>query len=536
MQDIDLKELVHSLEIETDGTVVYNGSRRHLVEIAVARKEATAIPDGPLLAYTGSHTGRAPNDKFVVDEPSSTDQVWWGEVNRKISRESFDGLLKKAKEFLSGKDVFVADCFVGADTRYRVGVRVVTEHAWHNLFAQTMFIPLAGAEDPDSFQVDYTLYHVPDLKAVPEVDGTNSGAFILIDFGQKTILIGGTSYAGEIKKSLFTTMNYLLPLRGVMPMHCSANVGERNDVALFFGLSGTGKTTLSADPERSLIGDDEHGWSDDGVFNFEGGCYAKVIRLSEEAEPQIYATTRMFSTILENVATDEEGRLDLDSAERTENTRAAYPLDFIPNAAKGSKGGHPETIIMLTADAFGVLPPIARMTPAQAMYQFISGYTAKVAGTEKGVTEPQPTFSACFGAPFMVHHPSVYAELLGDKIREHGAKCYLINTGWTGGPHGVGSRIKISYTRAMVKAALSGALESGSFRTDPIFGLEVPAAVDGVPSEVLNPRSTWSDGDMYDRAANDLATKFNENFKKYEEGASQEIRDAGPNVKVESGA
>ncbi len=536
MQDIDLKELVQSLDLETDGAVLYNGSRRELVEEAVARKEATAQPDGPLLAYTGAHTGRSPNDKFIVDEPSSTDQVWWGEVNRKISREHFDGLLTKAKAYLAGKDLFVADCFVGSDSRYRVGVRVVNEHAWHNLFAQTMFIPLASAEDPGTFQVDYTLYHVPDMKAVPEEDGTNSGAFVLVDFGQKIILIGGTSYAGEIKKSLFTTMNYLLPLRGVMPMHCSANIGNRSDVALFFGLSGTGKTTLSADPERSLIGDDEHGWSDDGVFNFEGGCYAKVIRLSEEAEPQIYATTRMFSTILENVAVDSDGNLDLDSSEHTENTRAAYPLDFIPNTAKGSKGGHPETIVMLTADAFGVLPPIARMTPAQAMYQFISGYTAKVAGTEKGVTEPQPTFSACFGAPFMVHHPSVYAELLGDKIREHNVKCYLINTGWTGGPHGVGSRIKIAYTRAMVKAALSGELENGTFRTDPIFGLEVPTEVKTVPAEVLDPRSTWSEGGDYDRAANDLASKFNDNFRKYEEGASQEIRDAGPKVKVESGA
>lgn len=537
MQDVDLSTIAHSLDIENPGAIVYNGTRKELVDEAVSRGEATLTKEGPLLAYTGVHTGRSPNDKFIVDEPSSTEQVWWGEVNRKISREHFNALLARAKEYLGGQDLFIADCFVGADARYRVGVRVVNQHAWHNLFAQTMFIPLADAEDPEAFTADYTLYHVPDMKAVPETDGTNSETFVLVDFGQKIILIGGTSYAGEIKKSLFTTMNYLLPLDGVMPMHCSANIGAQSDTALFFGLSGTGKTTLSADPERSLIGDDEHGWSDDGVFNFEGGCYAKVIRLSEEAEPQIYETTRTFSTILENVALDEEtGALDLDSSKHTENTRAAYPLTFIPNTAPGSKGGHPQTIIMLTADAFGVLPPIARMTPAQAMYQFISGYTAKVAGTEKGVTEPEPTFSACFGAPFMVHHPSVYAELLGDKIREHGARCYLINTGWTGGPYGVGSRVKIAYTRAMVKAALSGALDGGGFRTDPIFGLEVPTEVEGVPSEVLDPRSTWSDKEEFDRQANQLAGNFVENFKKYEEGASQEIRDASPKVKSETGA
>ncbi len=535
MADIDIRSELRSLGIDDVGTVVYNGTRARLVEEAIRRDEAKIAEGGALLAYTGNHTGRSPNDKFIVDEPSSTDQVWWGDVNRKFSRDNFNSLLERAKEHLSGRDLFVADCFVGADTRYRVGVRVINEHAWHNLFAQTMFIPRDSAESPESFTADYTLYHVPDMDAVPNTDGTRSETFVLIDFGQKIILIGGTSYAGEIKKSLFTTMNYLLPLEGVLPMHCSANMGDQEDVALFFGLSGTGKTTLSADPERPLIGDDEHGWSNDGVFNFEGGCYAKVIRLSEEAEPQIYATTRMFSTILENVAADDEYRsLNLDSAEHTENTRAAYPLAFIPNTVPGSKGGHPKTIVMLTADAFGVLPPIARMTPAQAMYQFISGYTAKVAGTEKGVTEPQPTFSACFGAPFMVHHPSVYAELLGDKIREHDVRCWLINTGWTGGPYGEGNRIKIAFTRAMVKAALSGELDNATFRTDPIFGLEVPTSVPGVPDEVLDPRATWSNPDEYDRRANDLAGKFNDNFRKYEEGASQEIRDAGPRVKATS--
>lgn len=535
MSGIDIKSQLEGFGIANVGAVLYNGTRSRLTEEAVKRGEGHLVEGGPLAAYTGQHTGRSPNDKFIVDEPSSREQVWWGEVNRSIEQEKFNGLLKKAKEYLSGKDLFVADCFVGADPRYRVGVRVINVHAWHNLFAQTLFIPLNKAAQPESFGVDYTVVHVPEMQADPETDGTRSGAFVLVDFGQKLILIGGTSYAGEIKKSLFTTMNYLLPLQQIMPMHCSANIGTAGDVALFFGLSGTGKTTLSADPERSLIGDDEHGWSADGVFNFEGGCYAKVIRLSEEAEPQIYATTRTFGTILENVDYDPEtGILDLDSAKYTENTRAAYPLEYIPNTAPGSRGGHPRNIVMLTADAFGVLPPIAKMTPAQAMYQFISGYTAKVAGTEKGVTEPQPTFSACFGAPFMVHHPSVYAELLGNKIREHEAHCWLINTGWTGGPHGVGNRIKIAYTRAMVNAVLNGDLNNVEYRKDPIFGLMVPTHVEGVPDEVLDPRSTWSDPEEYDAKAYDLAAKFNTNFKKYEEGAAQEIRDAAPKSRVEN--
>ncbi|MCB0711275.1 MAG: phosphoenolpyruvate carboxykinase (ATP) [Ignavibacteriae bacterium] len=537
MNGNDIKGQLEEFGIANPGDVVYNGTRTRLTEEAIKLGEGYLVKGGALLAFTGQHTGRSPNDKFIVEESQSKDQVWWGTVNRPFEQERFNQLLAKAKEYLSGKDLFVADCFVGADARYRVGVRVINEHAWHNLFAQTMFIPLNEAPDPSSFQVDYTVVHVPDMSAIPEEDGTRSGTFVLVDFGQKIILIGGTSYAGEIKKSLFTTMNYLLPLQGVMPMHCSANIGEAGDTALFFGLSGTGKTTLSADPERSLIGDDEHGWSNDGVFNFEGGCYAKVIRLSEEAEPQIYETTRMFSTILENVDFDKETReLDLDSAKFTENTRAAYPLDFIPNTVPDSTGGHPRTIIMLTADAFGVLPPIAKLTPAQAMYQFISGYTAKVAGTEKGVTEPQPTFSACFGAPFMVHHPSVYAELLGAKIREHNASCWLINTGWTGGAYGTGSRMKIAYTRAMVKAALSGALDNAEFQEDPIFGLNIPTHVEGVPDEVLNPRNTWSNPEEYDEKANILAAKFNENFKTYEEGAAQEIRDAGPKVKEAASA
>lgn len=511
-------------------SVVYNGTTPKLVDEAIRCQEGYLTPGGAFLAYTGQHTGRSPNDKFVVKEPTSQDKVWWGTVNKEFSQENFNKLLSKAKEYLANRDLYVADCYVGADPRYRVGVRVINMHAWHNLFAQTMFIPLAKAESPEAdFSPEYTVVHVPDLEAIPSEDGTRSGTFILLDLGQKIILIGGTSYAGEIKKSLFTTMNYLLPLKGIMPMHCSANVGNSGDVALFFGLSGTGKTTLSADPNRGLIGDDEHGWSNDGVFNFEGGCYAKMIKLSPEAEPQIFATTKKFGTVLENVDIDMESReLNLDSAKYTENTRGAYPLEFIDNAVKSARAGHPVNIIMLTADAFGVLPPIAKLTTPQAMYQFLSGYTAKVAGTEKGVTEPQPTFSTCFGAPFMVHHPGVYAELLGKKINEHNVRCWLINTGWTGGAYGTGSRMKIAYTRAMINAALEGKLDAAEYREDPIFGLFVPTQMESVPAEVLNPRETWADKEAYDAQATKLAGLFRDNFTKYADGTSDEIKNAGP--------
>jgi len=534
MNKEELQKQLGEFGIADVGTIVYNPTTAYLVEEAVKRDEGHLTEGGAFAVLTGQYTGRSPNDKFIVREPGSQEHVWWGTVNREFPQEKFDRLLDKAKAFLSGKDLFIADCFVGADPRYRVGVRVINMHAWHNLFAQTLFIPVGKAEGgAEHFNVDFTIVHVPDMEADPEVDGTRSGTFILVDFGRKVVLIGGTSYAGEIKKSLFTTMNYLLPLQGVMPMHCSANIGTDGDVALFFGLSGTGKTTLSADPGRSLIGDDEHGWSNEGVFNFEGGCYAKVIRLSADAEPQIYATTKTFGTVLENVVFDPETRvLDLDSERYTENTRAAYPLDYISNIAPGSRGGHPRNIIMLTADAFGVLPPIAKLSTPQAMYQFISGYTAKVAGTEKGVTEPQPTFSACFGAPFMVHHPSVYASLLGRKIEEHGVNCWLVNTGWTGGPYGTGSRMKIAHTRAMVNAALSGALDNAEYREDPIFGLSVPTHVEGVPDEVLDPRSTWSDPEAYDEKAYGLAQQFNDNFKKYAEGTPEEIKAAAPRMRV----
>jgi len=527
---MDIRKQLELFGIAGAGEIIYNGSTAKLVDEAIRRGEGHLAAGGPLIVETGEHTGRSPNDKFVVREESSEGHVWWGPVNREFKRESFNQLLERARKHYEGKDLFVADCWVGADPAYRVGVRVINTHAWHNLFAQTLFIPIEKiGESASSFTADFTLVHVPDMVADPAVDGTRSETFILIDFGQKLILIGGTSYAGEMKKSLFTTMNYLLPLRNVMPMHCSANVGERGDVALFFGLSGTGKTTLSADPNRQLIGDDEHGWSDDGVFNFEGGCYAKMINLSAEAEPQIFATTKMFGTVLENVEYDEIHRtLDLHSAQKTENTRGAYPIEFIPNIAPGSRGGHPRNIIMLTADAFGVLPPIARLTSAQAMYQFISGYTAKVAGTEKGVKEPQPTFSTCFGAPFMVHHPSVYAELLGRKIDEHNVNCWLINTGWVGGAYGVGHRIKIAYTRAMINAALAGELDHVEYREDPIFGLHVPTSVPGVPVEVLDPRGSWADAAEYDEKATHLAQLFHENFQKYADGTSDEIRAAGP--------
>jgi phosphoenolpyruvate carboxykinase (ATP) len=531
---MDIRKQLEDFGIAGAGEIIYNGSTAELVDEAIRRGEGKLAVGGPLIVETGEHTGRSPNDKFIVREPSSESHVWWGPVNREFPRENFNRLLERARKHYHGKDLFVADCWVGADPRYRIGVRVINEHAWHNLFAQTLFIPLdKSGVSPDDFSVDYTLVHVPDMVADPAQDGTRSVTFILIDFGQKLILIGGTSYAGELKKALFTTMNYLLPLENVMPMHCSANIGRDGEVALFFGLSGTGKTTLSADPERQLIGDDEHGWSEDGVFNFEGGCYAKMINLSAEAEPQIFATTHMFGTVLENVEFDERTReLDLVSARKTENTRGAYPIEFIPNIAPGSRGGHPRNIIMLTADAFGVLPPIARLTSAQAMYQFISGYTAKVAGTEKGVKEPQPTFSTCFGAPFMVQHPSVYAELLGRKIDEHNVNCWLINTGWTGGPYGVGTRIKIGYTRAMVNAVLAGKLDDVEYREDPIFGLHVPVAVPDVPAEVLDPKSTWSNGDEYDDKATHLATLFHENFQKYADGTPEAIKSAGPRAGV----
>jgi phosphoenolpyruvate carboxykinase (ATP) len=464
-----------------------------------------------------------------VEEAENKEHIWWGN-NRAITPERFETLHRRIISYLNAKDVFVQDCWAGADPDYRLAVRVITEDAWHNLFARNMFRQASTAE-LQQFEPAYTVINVPKFHANPEMDGTHSDVFVLLDLARKLVLIGGTSYAGEIKKSIFSVMNYLLPFKDVLPMHCSANIGAAGDTALFFGLSGTGKTTLSADASRTLIGDDEHGWSANGIFNFEGGCYAKVIRLSEEAEPEIYQTTRRFGTLLENVMIEPKSRrLDLDDNSLTENTRAAYPIAHIANATRDGLGGHPDNIIFLTADAFGVLPPVSRLSPEQAMYHFILGYTAKVAGTERGVTEPQATFSACFGAPFMTQHPSVYAELLGQKIATHRATCWLINTGWSGGAYGVGSRIKIAYTRAMVNAALGGQFAGVAFSTDPIFGLSVPTSCPDVPAEVLSPRNTWADGAAYDEQAQKLAQMFVENFKKFEAQVSPEILAAGPQL------
>jgi phosphoenolpyruvate carboxykinase (ATP) len=518
------------LGIENVRMVWWNLSTPALYEQATARGEGLIAHLGPLVVRTGQHTGRAPNDKFIVREPSSEGNVWWGKVNQPFEVEQFDRLYRRVLAYLQGRDLFVQDCWAGADPQYRLPIRVVTETAWHNLFARNMFIQAT----PDELAVHdprFTVLHVPNFHADPLIDGTNSSVFIIINFARRLVLIGGTQYAGEIKKSIFSVMNYLLPQRGVLSMHASANVGRHGDPAIFFGLSGTGKTTLSADPDRVLIGDDEHGWSDRGVFNFEGGCYAKVIRLSPTAEPEIYATTRHFGTILENVAMDVQTRhLDLDDAALTENTRAAYPISHIPNADRHGMAGHPRTIIMLTADAFGVLPPISRLTPVQAMYHFLSGYTAKVAGTEKGVTEPQTTFSTCFGAPFMTLPPTVYAQLLGQQIAGHEVNVWLINTGWSGGPYGVGQRVSIAHTRAMVQAALTGALDDVLTVPDPIFGVHVPVMCPGVPDEVLQPRNTWADKDAYDRQARDLAQRFRTNFAQFEMDVAPDVLLAGPNV------
>src|ERR671912_1707696 len=521
-----------STELDTYGIkeaarVYWNLNTPELYEEIARRKEGVLSNHGVILVDTGEHTGRSAKDKAIVREPGSDDKVFWGDVNKDFPQGKFNALKERMMAHARGREVFVQDTFVGADPKYKLPIRVVSELSWHSLFARTMFISDTGETKPH--EPEFTIINFPSFQADPQRDGTRSPTFILMDFSQRLVLIGGTSYAGETKKSVFSILNYLLPQRGVMSMHCSANVGDAGDVAVFFGLSGTGKTTLSADPERRLIGDDEHGWSDDGVFNFEGGCYAKVIKLSAEAEPDIYRTTRMFGTVMENVVFDPITRVaDLDDASRTENTRAAYPLTSIPNIVPEGYAGHPSNIIMLTADAFGVLPPVAKLSPEQAMYHFLSGYTAKVAGTERGVTEPQATFSTCFGAPFMVLHPGVYADLLGRKIQEHKADCWLVNTGWSGGPYGEGQRMKIKHTRAMIRAILNGTLASVETRPDPVFGVGVPVAVAGVPDDVLMPRNTWQDKEAYDRKALELARRFNENFKKYEAGVSAGVRAVAP--------
>jgi phosphoenolpyruvate carboxykinase (ATP) len=513
--------------IREPARVYWNLNTPELYEEIARRNEAVLSDHGALIVDTGEHTGRAAKDKAIVREPESENKVFWGDVNKDFSKEKFNALKERMMAYARGHDLFVQDTFVGADLKYQLPVRIVTELAWHSLFARTMFI--SNRQEAAPQQPEFTVINFPGFQADPQRDGTRSSTFILMDFSQKLVLIGGTSYAGETKKSVFTLMNYLLPQRGVMSMHCSANVGAAGDVAIFFGLSGTGKTTLSADPERRLVGDDEHGWSDDGVFNFEGGCYAKVIKLSAEAEPDIYRTTKMFGTLLENVVYNSATReINLDDAGKTENTRASYPLTSIDNIVPEGHAGNPRNIIMLTADAFGVLPPVARLTPEQAMYHFLSGYTAKVAGTEKGIKEPEATFSTCFGAPFMVLHPGVYADLLGKKMARHDAACWLINTGWSGGPYGVGQRMKIGYTRAMIRAILSGELAKIETTTDPIFGVNVPISCPDVPAEVLQPRNTWADKEAYDRQASDLARRFNENFKKYEAGVTDAVRAVAP--------
>jgi phosphoenolpyruvate carboxykinase (ATP) len=511
------------------GRVHWNLGAPLLIEQAIRRDEGRLADMGPFVSTTSPHTGRSPNDKFVVKEPGSEQDVDWGKVNQPFSEEHFETLLADVRQYLNGRDeLFVQDLYCGADPAYRLSVRYVSPNAWHMAFVRNMFIR-PEPTDLATFAPNFTVLHAPEFQADPARHGTRTGTFIVLNLAKRMILIGGTRYAGELKKAMFTVMNYYLPKQDVLSMHCSANIGPAGDTALFFGLSGTGKTTLSADPERSLIGDDEHGWSAEGVFNFEGGCYAKVINLSPEQEPDIYRTTQMFGTILENVVVDPDTRrVRFDDQSVTENTRASYPLHYIPNSVPSGRGGHPKNIVFLTSDAFGVLPPIARLTREQAMYYFLSGYTAKVAGTERGVTEPQPTFSSCFGAVFLVWHPTKYAEMLGRLIEEHDAHVWLVNTGWSGGAYGTGQRFRISHTRAMVRAALSGALDGVATETHPVFGLHVPTSIEGVPAEVLRPRDTWRDGAAYDTQAAKLASMFRENFKRFESFVGDDVRNAGP--------
>jgi phosphoenolpyruvate carboxykinase (ATP) len=513
-------------------TAYWNLPAESLYEEIAFRGEGRIAGQGPVIVETAPHTSRSAADKFLVREPGSEQHVWWGEYNRPFASEKFDELFSRLQGFLQGRDLFVQDCYAGADPDYRLQIRIVTEYAWHSLFARDMFLRPETAEQFRRYVPDFTVICVPSFKAFPSIDGTRAETFIGMSFDKGLGLIGGTAYAGEIKKTIFTLLNYQLPLQGVLPMHCSANVGEGGDVALFFGLSGTGKTSLSADPVRHLIGDDEHGWSDSGVFNFEAGCYAKVIRLSPTAEPQIYAATRRFGTVLENVVFDPvTRRIDLDNDQITENTRASYPLEFIENALSEKLAGHPKNVVLLTCDASGVMPPIARLSPQQALYQFISGYTAKVAGTEAGAREePEITFSTCFGAPFMVHHPAVYADLLRRKLERHGATPWLINTGWVGGAYGVGKRISIGYTRAMLSAALSGALDGVEYVQDPVFGFQVPKSCPGVPAEVLDPASAWPSRKVYLDKYRQLAGRFIDNFRKFADEAPADVSAAGPKV------
>ena len=515
--------------IITGAAIHANLGTAPLVEHAIRNGEGRLAAHGPLVVETGPHTGRSAKDKFIVRDAETEDTVWWGKVNVPMTPEHFAALKEDFMAALGGKErLYVADLFGGSQPEHRVKVRVINEFAWHNLFIRTLLVR-PTPDQLEGFEPEYTIIDLPSFRADPARHGSRTETVIAVNFSEKLILIGGTRYAGEMKKSVFGILNYLLPVKGVMPMHCSANIGPDGKTAVFFGLSGTGKTTLSADASRTLIGDDEHGWSDTAVFNFEGGCYAKMIRLSAEAEPEIYATSRMFGTVLENVVMDPETReLDFDDASLAENSRGAYPIEFIPNSSEHNLGPVPANVVMLTADAFGVLPPIARLTPDQAMYHFLSGYTAKVAGTEIGVTEPEATFSTCFGAPFMPRHPSVYGNLLKQRIAEGGAQCWLLNTGWTGGKYGTGKRMPIKATRALLNAALDGSLNNAEFRKDPNFGFDVPVAVEGVDSAILDPRATWADKDEYDRMAQKLVQLFVDNFAEFEAHVDQGVRDAAP--------
>jgi phosphoenolpyruvate carboxykinase (ATP) len=504
---------------------IKNASPAALYEHAVRRSEAEIADGGPLVADTGKFTGRSPKDKFVVRDAFTEDLVDWGPVNQALDPVHFGHLQEDMFDAATTKTLFVQELFAGTDPAAQIPVRIVTERAWHSLFVRNLFV----REGDASGKAGWTVLGLPTFKADPIRHGSRSSTVIAVDYVKRLVLIANSEYAGEMKKSIFGALNLILPLQGILPMHCSANVGKDGDVALFFGLSGTGKTTLSADPQRTLIGDDEHGWSDDGVFNFEGGCYAKAIGLNREAEPEIFHASTRFGAVLENVVIDPVTReIDFDDGSKTENTRSAYPLSFIPNASATGRADHPSTVIFLTADAFGVMPPIARLSHAQAKYHFLSGYTAKVAGTERGVTEPQATFSACFGSPFMPLPPRRYAEMLGERLRKHGAAVWLVNTGWTGGPYGVGHRIRLPHTRALIDAALSGALDDVPMRPDPVFGVEVPTAVDGVPSELLEPRTTWSDTAAFDAQADKLAAMFHENFRRFEDKVPEDVRVAGP--------
>lgn len=527
---MDIREELGRLGIINVGNIYRNLPPAQLIEMAVARGEGLLASNGALVVRTGDRTGRSPNDKFIVEDDAVKDQINWSKINVACSQSQFDYLLHKSFTYLQSRDLFVFDGFVGADAKYRLSVRVITPIAWHALFAHTLFLR-PSPQELAGFQPGFTVLGCGSMRAVPETDKTRSQVFVGVSFAKRINLIIGSLYGGEIKKSIFTILNYLLPQQGVFPMHCSANVGAAGDTALFFGLSGTGKTTLSADPGRRLIGDDEHGWSDEGVFNFEGGCYAKVIRLSAEAEPQIYNAIK-FGSILENVMVDPSLRtIDYNSDAITENTRATYPVEYIPNCIIPGRGSHPRNVFFLACDAFGVLPPIAKLTPAMAQYHFLSGFTAKLAGTESGIDEPQPTFSACFGAPFMPLHPAKYAAMLAERLSRHGTNCWLVNTGWSGGGVGVGQRMKISITRALLTAALEGRLEKAEFKPDPIFNVLIPDSCPGVPTEVLTPRNTWADQAAYDRKARELAGMFIKNFEHYQDRVSPEVLASGPKVK-----